>query len=124
MDRDRIESLLDARLEELGRTRGAMLRASDGMRDSELAHIDQHPGDFATDLHDEEIDETTVMFLDEEERRIHEARKALADGTYGICKECGKPIPPERLLAVPEAVRCLSDQRRFEGLHRQRTRLL
>jgi hypothetical protein len=31
-DRDRIESLLDARLAELVRTRGAMRRSSEGMR--------------------------------------------------------------------------------------------
>jgi DnaK suppressor protein len=123
-DRERIEALLDARLAELVRTRVAMRRASDGQRDSELAHIDQHPGDMATELHDEELDETTKIFLEEEERRIDEARKALAAGTYGICVDCHRPIPPERLQAVPEAVRCLNDQRRFEGLHRQRTRLL
>lgn len=124
VDRKRIESLLDARLAEVVRTRGAMRRSSEGMRDSELAHIDQHPGDIATELHDEELDETTEIFLEEEERRIDEARKALVAGTYGICKDCHRPIPPERLQAVPEAVRCLRDQRRFEGLHRQRTRLL
>ena len=124
LDRERIEALLDARLAELVRTRLAMRRSSDGMRDSELAHVDQHPGDAASELHDEELDETTRIFLEEEERRIDEARMALAAGTYGICKDCHRPIPPERLQAVPEAVRCLGDQRRFEGLHRQHTRLL
>jgi DnaK suppressor protein len=124
VDRDRIESLLDARLAELVRTRGAMRRSSEGMRESELSHIDQHPGDAGTDLHEEELDETTEIFLEEEERRILEARQALAAGTYGICKDCHRPIPPERLQAVPEAVRCLSDQRRFEGRHRQQARLL
>ena len=34
---------------------------------------------------------------------------------------CHQPIPPERLNAVPEAVRCLNCQRLFEGLHRQHT---
>ena len=121
-DRQGIEARLDARLAELVRTRSAMKRSNE-VRDSELAHLDNHPGDMATQLHDEELDETTGIFLDEEERRIAEARRALADGTYGICKDCHKPIPAERLLAVPEAVRCLDDQRHFEGLHRQRMRL-
>jgi DnaK suppressor protein len=122
LDRERVEARLDARLEELSRTRAAMRRSGEGMRTSELAHLDNHPGDIASDLHDEELDETTEIFLDEEERRIAEARQALAAGSYGTCKECGKPIPPERLEAVPEAVRCLSCQRHFEGRHRQRTR--
>jgi RNA polymerase-binding transcription factor DksA len=124
VDRDGIEARLDARLAELLRTRSAMKRSSQGMRDSELAHLDNHPGDMGTDLHDEELDETTGIFLDEEERRIAEARRALANGTYGVCKDCHKPIPADRLLAVPEAVRCLNCQRHFEGLHRQRTRLV
>ena len=94
------------------------------MRDSEFAHVDNHPGDVGTETHDEELDETADIFFEEEVRRIDEARRAVANGTYGICVDCGRPIPPERQLAVPEAVRCLEDQRLFEGLHRQRTRLL
>jgi hypothetical protein len=79
--RERIEARLDARLEELKRTRLAMHREGDGMRGSELAYVDNHPGDIGTDTRDEELDETA------------EARLA--------------------------PVRCLEDQRRFEGLHRQ-----
>jgi RNA polymerase-binding transcription factor DksA len=116
-----IEARLDARLEELKRTRLAMHRESDGMRDSELAHVDNHPGDIGTETHDEELDETADIFFDEEERRIAEARRALAEGTYGICVDCHERIPPERLKVVPEAVRCLDDQRLFEGLQRQHT---
>ena len=118
---DGIAARLDARLEELKRTRLAMHRESDGMRDSELAHVDNHPGDIGTETHEEELDETADIFFDEEERRIAEARRALAEGTYGTCVDCHRPIPPERLMVVPEAVRCLDDQRLFEGLQRQHT---
>jgi RNA polymerase-binding transcription factor DksA len=123
-ERESIEARLDARLEELKRTREAMHRESEGVRGSEFAHVDNHPGDLGTDTHEEELDETADIFFDEEERRIAEARRALAEGTYGICLDCHEPIPPERLRAVPEAVRCLEDQRLFEGLHRQHTRPL
>ena len=118
-ERRRIEARLDERLHELVRTRLAVSRDDNG----ELAHVDNHPADIGTELHDEELEETTAVFLEEEERRIDEARSALADGSYGICKGCGRQIPPERLEAVPEAVRCLDCQRHFEGLHRQRTPL-
>jgi DnaK suppressor protein len=121
-EREQIEARLDARLEELVRTRLAMRRSGDGMRDSELAHVDNHPGDHGTELHDEELDETTEIFLEEERRRIDEARRALAEGRYGICLVCHRQIPPERLKAVPEAVRCLDCQRHFEADHRLRTR--
>jgi RNA polymerase-binding transcription factor DksA len=116
-ERKRIEERLDARLQELARIRAAMRRSGEGMRDSELAHIDNHPGDQGSELHDEELDETTEMFLEEEERRIGEARRALADGTYGICLECRREIPAQRLQAMPEAVRCIDCQRHFEGAH-------
>jgi DnaK suppressor protein len=121
-ERERIEARLDARLEELRRTRLAMHRESDGMHGSDLAHVDNHPGDLGTETHEEELDETAGIFFDEEERRIAEARRALADGRYGTCVDCHRPIPPERLRVMPEAVRCLEDQRLFEGLQRQRTR--
>src|SRR5215210_1820591 len=120
-ERERIEARLDARLEELKRTRLAMHRESDGMHGGELAHMDNHPGDLGTETHEEELDETAGIFFDEEERRIAEARRALADGTYGTCLNCHEPIPAERLGVVPEAVRCLNCQRLFEGLHRQHT---
>ncbi len=97
-----------------------MHRSAEGGRDSEVAHVDNHPADLASELHDEELDETTDLMLDEEETRIEEARRALADGSYGTCGICRHPIAPERLRAVPEAVRCLDCQRRFEGEHRQR----
>jgi RNA polymerase-binding transcription factor DksA len=121
MQREQVEARLNARLQVLLQTRAAMHKSAEGMRDSEFAHVDNHPGDLAADLYDEELDATTDIFMDEERTRIEEARRALANGSYGICRDCHQPIPVERLMAVPEAVRCIEDQRRFEGAHRQRT---
>jgi RNA polymerase-binding transcription factor DksA len=122
-ERDRIEAELDARLADLVRIRTAMIRSGEGMRGSELADIDQHPADGASDLYEEELDETERLVLDAEERRIDDARRALAEGTYGTCRNCGRSIPADRLEAVPEAVRCLDCQRHFEGHQRQRARV-
>lgn len=121
-ERERIEAELDARLEELVRTRTSMLRSS-ADRGSELAGVDQHFADGASDLYEEELAETEQLVLEAEERRIDDARRALADGTYGTCRNCGRPIPADRLTAVPEAVRCLDCQRHFEGYQRQRARV-
>jgi RNA polymerase-binding transcription factor DksA len=122
-ERERIEAVLDARLAELVRTRSSLLRSAQGMRGSELAGVDQHPADGASELYEEELDETERLVLDAEERRIDDARRALADGTYGICRNCGQGIPAARLEAVPEAVRCLDCQRHFDGYQRQRARV-
>ncbi|MCL5256678.1 MAG: TraR/DksA C4-type zinc finger protein [Chloroflexi bacterium] len=40
----------------------------------------------------------------------------LGDGTYGICNDCGRPINPERLEALPAAVLCIDCKRKAEHL--------
>ena len=118
-DRQQIEARLDARLEELTRTRDAV----GPVIGSDHADVVNHPAELAGDLLDREIDAGTRLLWQEEETRIIEARRALANGTYGICLTCGQQIAAARLTAVPEAVRCLSCQRHFEGAHRQRAHL-
>jgi DnaK suppressor protein len=42
---------------------------------------------------------------------VEEIEKALAKidlGTYGICEGCGKPIPRDRLKALPQASLCVA----------------
>ena len=38
--------------------------------------------------------------------RINEALGRLEEGAYGNCFECGEEIAPQRLRALPFAVRC------------------
>jgi hypothetical protein len=40
----------------------------------------------------------------------------LARGQYGRCEHCGRPIPDERLEAVPATRFCADDQALGEGL--------
>jgi RNA polymerase-binding transcription factor len=37
------------------------------------------------------------------------AEEKLAEGSYGRCDVCGKPIPPERLEALAWATLCVAD---------------
>lgn len=46
--------------------------------------------------------------------RVDAALKRLEAGTYGRCVACGQAIPRARLLAAPEAARCLACQRAVE----------
>ena len=41
---------------------------------------------------------------------VEAALARLADGTYGACVDCGRPIAPERLAALPWAARCIDCQ--------------
>jgi RNA polymerase-binding transcription factor len=45
--------------------------------------------------------------LDAKLRDVGRALDKLDEGTYGICDVCGAPIGPERLEAIPWAVRCI-----------------
>lgn len=49
----------------------------------------------------------------------HLIQKISRDEDFGICEECGEPIPTERLLIVPEAnlcVDCQSEMEEFDHL--------
>lgn len=39
---------------------------------------------------------------------IEHALQKFEQGTYGLCDNCGQPIPPARLEALPQANLCLS----------------
>ena len=118
-DRQRVESRLDERMREIEQRREELRRNGEGLTE-ELADYDQHPADQGTETFEQELDETTLIILEEEAKRVEEARKALAEGRYGICVDCGKEIPPGRLEAIPETIRCVEDQRIYEARLRQR----
>jgi DnaK suppressor protein len=55
--------------------------------------------------------EINELALEKAKQRIVELRNVLIRvdlPEYGICIKCNKPIPFERLKAVPSATRCLS----------------
>jgi len=50
---------------------------------------------------------------------IDEAIRKIAEGTYGICEECGEEISGKRLLVLPSATLCIDCQEnkeQFEAL--------
>jgi RNA polymerase-binding transcription factor DksA len=70
---------------------------------------------------DDDVVETSQAFLcrrteqlADEIRDLETALSRFAAGAYGICAECGKPIPAARLAARPDAVRCRRCQETFE----------
>jgi RNA polymerase-binding transcription factor DksA len=118
--RQEVEQRLRRRAEELAARRAQLAGLGADARDAELADYDQHPADRGTETHDQELDETTLMMLDEEASQVELALRRLETGEYGKCIECGKDIEPARLEAVPEAVRCFDDQARYEAMLRAR----
>ena len=111
-EKSRVEGLIAEVREELG-------TGSEGEELSELSDYDQHPADTGTETFEQELDETTDMLLADEAEQVETALQRLAEGTYGKCVVCGKEIPAERLRAIPESIRCIEDQRRYEGQLRE-----
>lgn len=45
---------------------------------------------------------------------VEAALRRLDDGSFGDCRDCGEPIPLQRLRVQPAAQRCAACQLRFE----------
>lgn len=71
----------------------------------------QHPADVASDLYAREELVADELTLEHELAAVEEALGRIADGTYGICVDCGREIAVERLDARPQALRCINCQR-------------
>ena len=63
---------------------------------------------------DREISFATRSLLVERANKLVAALERLDDGAYGLCDECGEPIAPARLKAVPEVTTCIRCQDRIE----------
>ena len=93
-------------------------RETDAAAADELSHLDQHPADEATDLYDSEFDEGRLEDLRNDLAAVERAERRLAEGTYGVSVESGRPIPEERLEALPTAERTVEEEVRFARLTR------
>ncbi len=58
---------------------------------------------------------TELGYVDTELAEVGAAIARIDNGTYGRCETCGQEIDDLRLIAIPTARRCASDQRRFES---------
>jgi len=81
---------------------------------SELSAVDQHQADVGTETFEREKDLSILEQVDAELADVEYALKRLDDGTYGTCEVDGKPIPEERLEAMPAARLCLEHQAEAE----------
>ena len=54
----------------------------------------------------EDIELALIQMKAETLTRINEALGRLEENTYGRCNECGQEITPQRLRALPFAIRC------------------
>ena len=117
LDHDFIESqkqrLIGLR-EELGGVR-------DGLREDERElegqgddFTETDSGDMSQSIFDREMDASVGEQIERRLREVERALQKIEEGTYGICEDTGETIPRGRLEAVPEAIRTVEAQQRFE----------
>jgi len=85
---------------------------------SEVAGTVHDTGDEALADLVADIDNAEVTRDLAELRELEAARARIADGSYGVCADCGVDIPLARLRAQPAALRCLACQERREKTYR------
>lgn len=69
--------------------------------------VDNHLADEGTELYEREKSLSLERSLRQTLEEVRRALEKLDTGTYGICDNCGRPIAPERLEALPHATLCL-----------------
>ena len=102
---DELKQMLEERQRELvaevqGKIRGVR---ADG---AEKPHDVMDQGETSEVDIQEDIELALIQMKAETLTRVNEALERLNAGSYGRCNECGDEISPQRLRALPFAVRC------------------
>lgn len=86
-------------------------------RDSsgDVSSYSMHPADMGTDSIEMEKAYMIGATGGDALANIDEALINIDKGDYGLCIECGEPIPRERLEAVPYAKLCITCKSNSEG---------
>ncbi len=112
IDEEKVRTRLEAKHDELRHEIAALLdeEASLGLLSPGMEDM----GDTAQDI--QAVQQGNSVLLNERHLlvAVEEALSRLRDGTYGLCIDCGQPIPEKRLEAIPWAVRDRACQERCE----------
>src|SRR5438067_12955644 len=107
MDPERARELLTRERERVERALAHL-----GHEDTGEPADEEDPANLASDLYQDELDEGLADDLREELAAVERAEARLAAGTYGLSIVSGKPIPDERLEALPTAERTAEEDAR------------
>jgi len=83
-----------------------------------IADYPQDPADAGTNLAESDRAEAILAAAKARRRLVLDALARLDNGSYGMCTDCGKPVPEGRLEAKPEAARCLACQAKWDRQRR------
>ena len=78
--------------------------------------FNMHPADAASDSFDRDLAQSLLSLEQNALAEIDAALQRIRDGTYGVCEITGKPIPRQRLEAIPWARCTVEAQDKLEKL--------
>jgi DnaK suppressor protein len=70
--------------------------------------FDEEGGEGGTSNVDRELDLVLSAQARAAAAEIDRALEKIENGTYGLCEQCGEPIPDARLQALPQAALCVA----------------
>ena len=106
MEHERARDLLAAERERIERALRRLARGENGGPAEEF-----QPGNVAADLYQDELDAGVRSDLRSRLAAVERAEQRLAAGTYGLSVQSGRPIPSERLEALPTAELTTEEER-------------
>jgi DnaK suppressor protein len=108
-----VESLKKRLLAKQDELSAAIRRLEDEARTSQTAEVED-PIDRATssEAKAEQFQEVTLATATLDQ--VQAALQRMDDGSYGVCIDCGRPIEPARLEAVPWTPYCKADQEKHD----------
>ena len=122
MKNDEIEAfrqtleMLRARLRgDLDQMTDEALRRSIVNGSGNLSNVPLHMADVGSENYDQEF---TLELIENEQgtlELVNEALDRLEQGKFGLCVECGEPIPKPRLQAIPYTRHCIHCARLVEN---------
>jgi len=118
-ERKELAKALRARRKILGAEIAAKLETQDNPALLGLRNRMEETDDWAVADLETALDVAEVSRDAGELRDIESALTRMADGTYGDCIDCERPIPYARLAANPSAARCIACQERVEAAQRR-----
>ena len=82
----------------------------------DLSTLPQHLADLGTDNFEQDISLGLMENESEEIKEIDEALERIQDGTYGLCENCQKKIPKDRLKAIAYTRLCVNCKMKEEAV--------
>ena len=101
---------------ELGRSITVLDRAD--ARHEVASEYPQDAADAGANLSENERADAVLAAARRQLDLVLEALARIDHGTYGMCVDCGGPVPEGRLEAKPEAARCVACQARRDRRRR------